>query len=256
MTFIIFNSIAFRSEDGTAWNLAQPQLKMSLTTIPARLFTYLLENADKIIVREELLNNIWDKYGLEPSNNSVNQYISLIRKVLVELGCEEEIIQTLPRVGFFIAGGKVSQTDEVKAESVPAPSLEPMHTTHYRRSIALLIIGIAVTIFLFIQPFSRILSTMDYQFPTSRLYEIGSIADCPVYGLNPIPQEIAKHKEQLARNFASAKLACVTDAVFIFQSSEGVVHEKSGRIFLTRCIQSGENSSILSDCKAIYDFLE
>lgn len=87
------------------WNIAQPDRRLTFTTIPTRLFTYLLENADRMVGREELLNNIWDKYGLEPSNNSVNQYISLIRKSLSELGCDEEIIK--PFLGWgFISPGK------------------------------------------------------------------------------------------------------------------------------------------------------
>ncbi|WP_368525784.1 transcriptional regulator [Enterobacter asburiae] len=256
MTFIIFNTIAFRSDDGALWNLGQPQRKSLLTTIPARLFTYLLENVDKIISREELLNNIWDKYGLEPSNNSVNQYISMIRKLLVELGCDEEIIQTLPRMGFFIEGGKVAGSDKHQTEKkdLSGPDISSRKPTLCWQKVGLMVFAAVTTLFLIIQPFSTALNATDYHFPSSKLYKFGTIDACPVYSLRPVPSEIAGRKEQLARNLSSGKLACVADAIFIFQSSERVMQDKTVRIFMTRCIQSSKNSDNFSDCKAIYDF--
>lgn len=260
MIFTISGIIQFRSEDGTMWNLAQPDKRMSFTTIPARLFTYLLDNADKIISRDELLNNIWDKYGLEPSNNSVNQYISLIRKSLTELECEDEIIQTIPRVGFYIAGDKVSRLVEKRAEADRLPDLQRLSpdlaARKARVKVALLGVSVAVAILLLVQPFSRILSPLDYDFPHSALHRIGTIETCPLYSLTKSPAEMSKRKEQLARELAAARMACVANAVFIFQSGEQDLVQKTGRFFMTRCMRNDDTETDFSDCKAIYDFIE
>ncbi|MFV9068878.1 helix-turn-helix domain-containing protein [Serratia fonticola] len=258
MVFTIFNMIAFRSEDGAMWNIAQPDRRLTFTTIPTRLFTYLLENADKMVGREELLNNIWDKYGLEPSNNSVNQYISLIRKSLSELGCDEEIIKTIPRVGFYIAGEMVTYHVETQQSVVstttsaqPTPE-QPGLRKWYKPS--LLAISLIISTLLVLQPFRSATGYLDYRFPKSTLYKIGNIATCPVYSLNESSSSAAVRKEQLAQELATEHVPCVNNEVFIFHSGEHYAYQQSGRAFIARCTNSDHTLSHFSDCKAVYAF--
>ncbi len=258
MVFTIFNMIAFRSEDGAMWNIAQPDRRLTFTTIPTRLFTYLLENADKMVGREELLNNIWDKYGLEPSNNSVNQYISLIRKSLSELGCDEEIIKTIPRVGFYIAGESVSYQQETP-QSVETTNTEVQPTIKQSRlrrgyKTALLAISLIISTFLVLQPFRSATGHLDYRFPKSTLYQIGNIATCPLYALSASSPDVAARKEKLAEELAAVHALCVNKEVFIFYSGEHYVYQQSGRAFITRCTNSDHTLSHFSDCKAVYAF--
>ncbi|WP_447872189.1 winged helix-turn-helix domain-containing protein [Serratia fonticola] len=255
MVFTIFNMIAFRSEDGAMWNIAQPDRRLSFTTIPTRLFTYLLENADKMVSREELLNNIWNKYGLEPSNNSVNQYISLIRKSLSELGCEEEIIKTIPRVGFYISGEWVSYQQETP-QSVETTNKPAIKQSRLRRGYkpALLTISLIISTLLVLQPFRSATGHLDYSFPKSTLYKIGNIATCPLYALSASSPDVAARKEKMAEELAAAHAPCVNNEVFIFHSGEHYVYQQSDRAFITRCTNSDHTLSHFSDCKAIYAF--
>ncbi|MFV8984682.1 winged helix-turn-helix domain-containing protein [Serratia fonticola] len=258
MVFTIFNMIAFRSEDGAMWNIAQPDRRLTFTTIPTRLFAYLLENADRMVGREELLNNIWNKYGLEPSNNSVNQYISLIRKSLIELGCDEEIIKTLPRVGFFIAGDIVSRSQETQ-QSVASVGTETPPAKEQSRlqrgyKPSLLVISLIISTLLVLQPFRSATGRLDYSFPKSTLYKIGNIATCPLYALRASSPDVAARKEKLAEELAAAHAPCVNNEVFIFYSDEHYAYQQSGRAFITRCINSDHTLSHFSDCKAVYAF--
>lgn len=258
MVFTIFNMIAFRSEDGAMWNIAQPERRLSFTTIPTRLFTYLLENADKMVSREELLNNIWNKYGLEPSNNSVNQYISLIRKSLSELGCEEEIIKTIPRVGFYISGESVSYQQETpqSVETMNTEVQPAIKQSRLRRGYkpALLAISLIISTLLVLQPFRSATGHLDYRFPKSTLYKIGNIASCPLYALSASSPDVAARKEKMAEELAAAHAPCVNNEVFIFHSGEHYVYQQSDRAFITRCTNSDHTLSHFSDCKAIYAF--
>lgn len=257
MIFTICGIVEFRSEDGVMWNLEHTDRRLTFTTIPARLLTYLLENADKVISREQLLDNIWEKYGLEPSNNSVNQYISLIRKSLIELGCEEEIIQTIPKVGFFIAKGMVSSSDEKQQNPVNEAAAQEPHRalwqkilSQYYRSI-LIVLSLTVSSLLVIQPFG-IIGGQSYTFPNSVLYKLGSIDTCPVYSLTNNSRVEAERKEGLARELASNNIECINNSVFIFQPGVNYTYIKTGRAFLTRCIKSDDGLSKLSDCKGVY----
>lgn len=258
MVFTIFNMIAFRSEDGAMWNIAQPDRRLTFTTIPTRLFAYLLENADRMVGREELLNNIWDKYGLEPSNNSVNQYISLIRKTLIELGCDEEIIKTLPRVGFFIAGDMVSRSQETQ-QSVASVATETPPAKEQSRlqrgyKPSLLAISLIISTLLVMQPFRSANDYLDYSFPQSTLYKIGNIATCPVYSLYESSPFTAARKLELAQELSTEHAPCMGNEVFIFHSDEHYTYQQSGRAFISRCANSDNTLSHLSDCKAFYAF--
>ncbi|WP_196062246.1 helix-turn-helix domain-containing protein [Serratia sp. Res13-Sevr-LER1-36-a] len=250
--------IAFRSEDGAMWNIAQPDRRLSFTTIPTRLFTYLLENADKMVSREELLNNIWNKYGLEPSNNSVNQYISLIRKSLSELGCDEEIIKTIPRVGFYIAREMVSASSETphNVETTSTKVQPAIEQSRLRRGYkpALLAISLIISTLLVLQPFRSATGHLDYRFPKSTLYKIGNIATCPVYALSASSPDVAARKEKLAEELAAVHAPCVNNEIFIFHSGEHYAYQRSGRAFITRCTNSDHTLSHFSDCKAVYAF--
>ncbi|WMT15650.1 winged helix-turn-helix domain-containing protein [Serratia fonticola] len=258
MVFTIFNMIAFRSEDGAMWNIAQPDRRLSFTTIPTRLFTYLLENADKMVSREELLNNIWNKYGLEPSNNSVNQYISLIRKSLSELGCDEEIIKTIPRVGFYIAREMVSASSETlhNVETTSTKVQPAIEQSRLRRGYkpTLLAISLIISTLLVLQPFRSATGHLDYRFPKSTLYKIGNIATCPVYALSASSPDVAARKEKLAEELAAVHAPCVNNEIFIFHSGEHYAYQRSGRAFITRCTNSDHTLSHFSDCKAVYAF--
>lgn len=258
MVFTILNMIAFRSEDGVMWSIAQPDRRLSFTTIPTRLFTYLLENADRMVSREELLNNIWSKYGLEPSNNSVNQYISLIRKSLSELGCEEEIIKTLPRVGFYISREWVSCLQETpqNAETMNTNVQSVIEQSRRRRGYkpALLAISLIISTLLVLQPFRSATGHLDYSFPKSALYKIGNIATCPLFALSASSPNLAARKEKLAEELAVAHAPCVNNEVFIFHSGAHYVYQQSDRAFITRCNNNAPTLYHFSDCKAVYAF--
>lgn len=254
MVFTIFNTVKFRSEDGAMWNIDHPNRRLSLTTIPARFFTYLLENANKMVDREELLNNIWHKYGLEPSNNSVNQYISQIRKSLIELGCNEDIIKTIPRMGFYIAGEMVSR--DLEAPQNEANTISETQSTKLLRwyKHALLAVSFIISTLLILQPFRSSTGDLDYSFPKSTLYPIGNLATCTVYSLTGGSPDTVARKQQLAQQLATVHAPCINNEVFIFQAGEHYAYQQSGRAFITRCTTSNYTLSHFSDCKAVYVF--
>lgn len=58
-----------------------------------RLFIYLLEHADsKVIGNEEILTNVWDKYGLSSSSQRLWQVMHCLRNKLAMLGIAEDFI--------------------------------------------------------------------------------------------------------------------------------------------------------------------
>lgn len=253
MTFTICDIIVFRSEDGAMWSIAQPENRLSLTTIPVRLLTYLLENPGRVISRQELFDNIWQKYGYEPSNNSVNQYISLIRRSLQELGCEDELIKTVPRMGYYLNSDKIAI--ERGVPSLEGQSTLASHTIAGQKiNVKMLIIpgGIIVVLLMICLIIAKVINHEHYTFSRSGLYKFGYIDQCPLYGLTPIPSVTSKTKEQAAHRLAGKNLPCVNGAIFIFQSGEFYDENKTGRAFITRCLGHNAALSSFADCRSNY----
>lgn len=52
------------------------------------------------MLREELLQLVWEEHGLRPSGSNLSNHISLLRKTFSHLGIKENIIITVPKKGF------------------------------------------------------------------------------------------------------------------------------------------------------------
>lgn len=89
--------------------------EISLTPTANRLLHLLITHHGSVLQREELLENVWDNFGLKSSNNSLNQYISVLRRNFADLGLEELAIVTVPRIGFMF-----NQDLEIVTENTPA----------------------------------------------------------------------------------------------------------------------------------------
>lgn len=98
--------------------------------IPAcRLLELMLQRKEFLHERDELLREVWDKYGLKSSGSNLNQYISLLRRSLSAMGCEDFFI-TVPKVGFKInpAIDVFEIEDQPDAESAIGESVSPPQT--------------------------------------------------------------------------------------------------------------------------------
>lgn len=103
MFYTINNTINFRDTDGLIWLDRDEVSSIALTTTTSRLLAFLLERQGEVVPRDEILSYVWDAHGLRSSNNSLNKYISDLRNIFRNLGYSEEIIVTVPRIGFMFS---------------------------------------------------------------------------------------------------------------------------------------------------------
>lgn len=124
MTYIINESIAYCEDDGTVYLMGHREDAITLSLPAQRLLVCLLQSDGQLLTRDELFSHIWDKYGLVGSGNSLNQYVSQVRRCFSQLGCES-FIDTIPRIGLKLADAisieKVSEdlTRPVVPENLP-----------------------------------------------------------------------------------------------------------------------------------------
>lgn len=100
-SYFIENKIRFdTSENKLVSLISGDELELSLVT--SKLFELLLEYHGEVATREKIFTDIFNKFGANSTNNNLNQYILNIRKCLLSLGVDKEIVKTVPKIGFII----------------------------------------------------------------------------------------------------------------------------------------------------------
>lgn len=99
--YIINKQIDFFPSTGTL-KIIDSELEINLP-IPASclLLTLITTNSD-LIKREFIFDKVWEQYGIAASNSNLNHYIGILRKSFHHLGLEEELIITVPKLGFTL----------------------------------------------------------------------------------------------------------------------------------------------------------
>src|SRR4249920_803910 len=89
-------------------NIRERQLSRDGKVIPLRgkvfdTLSVLVENAGRLVNKQELLDAVWPEISVE--ENNLNHNVSVLRKALGERATGQQYIETVPRVGYrFIAG--------------------------------------------------------------------------------------------------------------------------------------------------------
>ncbi len=106
----INNALKFSREDkkiinikDVEINLANMQIRrnneeISLTALEYKIFLVLIENANRIVTREAILEKIYNESGNYVNDNTLTVYIKRIRK---KLGIDE-IIKTIKGIGYMV----------------------------------------------------------------------------------------------------------------------------------------------------------
>lgn len=252
MKYLINNEVTFRTDDGVLANLSSSDNSLTLSITANRIFTYLLEQEGKVVSREEMFTNVWDKNGLQASNNSLSQYISLIRKGLQELGCEHEIIQTVPRVGFFIAEGLVATIEEPPSVTVTSLAPSKAAPSLFKRVKMTLLAAGGISLLMLLYPVNSLFNSSKNNLPDVQLFKLGNIDLCPVYTVFESSPEIATAKLEKAQKMADLHLKCLAGALFIFQPDDLYVYGEKGRVFLSRCTFNNAEKTKFAGCKDLY----
>ena len=152
MQFIIDKDIYFRPADGAIWRIDTENEKKHLTLTNSRLLTYLIEHRGEVITRDAVFQSVWEAYGLHSSNNTLNQYISLLRRIFTDLGAGPQLIKTIPKTGFmFNAEVHIVREAEENKTSKPDKGDEtpPRYKQIARVSLpALLLISLLISLWL------------------------------------------------------------------------------------------------------------
>ncbi|MGU9760799.1 winged helix-turn-helix domain-containing protein (plasmid) [Serratia marcescens] len=99
MNYIINERVRYNPSDGTFSCVDNHVDTLSLGRVANELFLLFITNNGVALRREDILNEIWEKKGFIASSNNLNNYVSLLRKMLYQFGLSE-LITTIPKYGF------------------------------------------------------------------------------------------------------------------------------------------------------------
>ena len=84
MKYLLADAIVYNDEDGSVSLINAPDEDAQLLTCTANtIMKLLVQHHGNVVERETFLQEVWDRRGLQGSNNSLNQYISILRKMLM-----------------------------------------------------------------------------------------------------------------------------------------------------------------------------
>ena len=101
--------------------------------IPLRLKVFdtllvLVENAGRLVTKQELLDRVWPDTTVE--ENNLNHNVSILRKALGERATSQQYIETVPRIGYRFAAPV-----ETAAASARPSAASPLAATKARQEI-------------------------------------------------------------------------------------------------------------------------
>ncbi|CAI0925322.1 DNA-binding transcriptional activator CadC [Serratia entomophila] len=100
MKYVINNNIIFNTAGGVLSLLGHERKMVKLSKPASRLMLILIKNNNQPVSRDELLHNVWINDNSTASNAGLNNYISEIRKSLISIDADSNIVVTIPKVGF------------------------------------------------------------------------------------------------------------------------------------------------------------
>lgn len=235
MNYLIDKKIVFQPETRTLHSVGELEISITLSNQATRLLIELLKGNKTPQTKETLLKNVWEDYGLTPSNNNLYMAVSEIRKSFVSLGIEDMIISTIPKMGFLFSASIDVLEEGSKENNKKQVKKSKQKKTHIM--VTVMVITIIITsLFYFYKKQKNFGKTIKTLKTTSATMQ----DKCTFYSLNKnselyLPMVIGV----LSKN---KKLECSNHQKSVFYKIEGMKY-----IFTATC--NGDKNK-LSDCES------
>lgn len=254
--FIIDGKLTYREADFQLWRNDFPEDMTAFSIIPGRLLSFLLHNPGRVISRNELLSEIWEQHGLIPSGSSLSQNISLLRKTFASYQCDAEVIQTLPRVGFFI---NESHIEKLKSRTITQPSpqeatplVAPVFNNKKKWIISISASWIVALGLLLISESNIPFYGNSNLFKTQNLFHLGEAGTCPIYSTTTGSEAMNKKRLAISQENINKQLPCVNGAMYINFEDDPLLLKGKGHFFITMCLKISGEKQLYSGCETIY----
>lgn len=257
MLYIINGVIKFRSEDGVVLLEGNEEPVVILSATMSRLLVFFLDSQGEVCSRTDILQKIWDAHGLRSSNNSLNKYVTDLRKLFSKLGINENVITTVPRIG-FVFSTDIDIEREGVADDVVNRSGENVKKTECKKYNAFIYsIGLVILLLTPVLFSNHLLNLEVFRGNTvsdKQSFPLGVIENCNVRILNKTSKEMIPVNVRVAANLIQkSRIICGKDSTVYMQIADPVVYGYIGRVFISMCDKASQDKYNFSSCKSYYE---
>ncbi|HEE9875773.1 winged helix-turn-helix domain-containing protein [Citrobacter braakii] len=214
------------------------------------------ETPGTVLRREIIIHDVWDRYGYTGTGNSLNQYISLLRKNFATLGLIN-IIETIPKQGFSLHHDLVVKIHSecisehlVKEDNhVPLTIFySPIKNTWLKRLCYLLVSSMTI----------GCLSMLEYspltpnRIDSVKLHYIGNVNNCRLYTVNPFSSEFQNKRIETTNVLSGQKAPCIGNSFYIVDIEDLYLFSGRGHVFITRCTFEKNTTDKITGCQDVY----
>lgn len=256
MHYIIHKTIRYNSHEHTLEQTDGPHMVVTLTITMSRLLLFLIEKHGKNVTKDDILSQVWEAHGLRSSTNSLNKYISDLRQMFRTLGLDDEVIVTIPRVGFSISSAIIISTvNNTEPESDSTVAENPLEERRGGLLIYRYVLLFIVLLLLSGMLFYIFNSTGNDDIYTvvQKTYPVGMIDTCPVISLKPVAENIKSRSIEITRHILDMRgRSCGAGIQYYIFYSEDVIYHQRGRVFLADCPMRDRKVGRLASCVNFY----
>lgn len=242
MKYLLADAIVYDNEDGSLTLQSADAESQTLTCTAQTILNLLIAHHGMVVEREVFLQQVWDDRGLRGSSNSLNQYISILRKMLAGMVPDHLFIVTVPKVGFML-----SADISVVPLNAPVSALAPVSSKRALPKRRNWLYGIVTATVTLLCAVALIWNAQRQQIEPHLLTHIDS---CPVYTLAPLSDVFQKQAQALLGQFKNeGAFSCLPSSIFYVHIQDPVLYGDEGRLVLSQCSQFRSKAST---CQTLY----
>ncbi|HGU9824267.1 TPA: transcriptional regulator [Enterobacter cancerogenus] len=231
MPYIIDEIVVFDEIKGSLKNKSTCD-EIAIPPAAAGILLALLSNKTRPVEREEVINQVFLLLGFDLSANTLTQYVSLLRKNLKKIGIENDVILTIPKVGFYISEERC--INYVRAELEVPKKRKFLFSEKLVRAIffygLVIFFILVVSLELVWAITSKVIHPKEYS-----LTESGKIDKCSLYVSYNLKQVKRQAFVNKATELAHRFLPCSPGDFYIFDINAMSLLNKDGKLYLARC---------------------
>ncbi|NDJ56823.1 winged helix-turn-helix domain-containing protein [Enterobacteriaceae bacterium 4M9] len=255
MTYNLEDRLFYRAEDGCVWGQDNIEQKLTLPPTSNRLLTLLIEKQGEVVLRDEIYHKVWESFYLEPSGNSLNNHISQLRKVISNHGIQDEVITTIPRIGFTIKSHiKIEHLKEKINVNRVAPPLMPPPKPHKDimswspARFVIIILFFTASVFVLKRAIDNLLPNIfTSHIPVTEQVVRGK---CEAWYLEDTTQKKSViPPEVLVLIEKKYSISCDEQYVLFLHINNNVIFNQPGNVFASRCHRNGPGK--VENCRNI-----
>ena len=236
MKYLLADTLVYNDEDGSVSLVATPDVEPQVMTATANsIMKMLVLHHGNVVEREAFLHDVWDERGLQGSNNSLNQYISILRKLLASLVPEMLFIVTVPKVGFMLSAD-ITVHSQAEKSDCPASASRP-----YRFQPRLLFCGGLTLVVLALCIWTFVVKQNQQR---AEMHLLTHFGECPVYTFSPLADVFRNKAIALAQAMQrDGNMPCLKNSHFYLQIQNKIFYGHEGRKGYLKCSQAEEKNA-------------